>query len=114
MFGIGIPELVIIFIVALIFVGPKKLPDLARTLASGLAEFKKAADDVKKDLNFEDELRFKRDESTTYKQEVPKNIKGSDEFEKTQENENSQKTGIEEKKIAQGDKELSGGTKLSG
>jgi Tat protein translocase TatB subunit len=50
MFGIGIQELIIIAIIALIVVGPKKLPDLAKTLGKGLSEFRKAADDITDDL----------------------------------------------------------------
>lgn len=46
MFNIGVPELLVIVVVALLVVGPKKLPDLAKSLARGLAEFRKAADDV--------------------------------------------------------------------
>ena len=55
MFGIGLPELIIIAIVALIVVGPKKLPDLARSLGKGLSEFRRAADDVKD--NFRETLK---------------------------------------------------------
>ncbi len=40
-------ELIIILIVALIFIGPKKLPDLAKSLGKGVAQFKNAMDDVK-------------------------------------------------------------------
>ncbi len=46
MFGIGMPELILIGIIALLVVGPKKLPELAKTLGRGLSEFKKASDDV--------------------------------------------------------------------
>ena len=47
MFGIGIPELILIFVVALVIFGPKKLPDLGKALGRGLAEFKKATQDFK-------------------------------------------------------------------
>jgi len=40
-------ELIIILVVALIFIGPKKLPDLAKALGKGVAQFKSAMDDVK-------------------------------------------------------------------
>jgi len=46
-FGIGMQELIIILVVALIFIGPKKLPDLAKALGKGVAQFKGAMDDVK-------------------------------------------------------------------
>ncbi|NIA20183.1 MAG: twin-arginine translocase TatA/TatE family subunit [Xanthomonadaceae bacterium] len=47
MFGIGLPELLMILVVALLVIGPKKLPDLAKSLGKGLAEFRKATDDLK-------------------------------------------------------------------
>ncbi len=50
MFGIGVPELIVIAIIALLVVGPKKLPDLAKTLGKGLAEFRKATDDATETL----------------------------------------------------------------
>jgi sec-independent protein translocase protein TatA len=53
MFGIGMPELVIIMVIALIVIGPQKLPDLAKSLGKGLAEFKKAADDFKQGIEAE-------------------------------------------------------------
>ena len=57
MLGIGMQEILIILVVALIIIGPKRLPDLAKTLGKGFAEFKKAADDlqdtVRKDLETE-------------------------------------------------------------
>jgi Tat protein translocase TatB subunit len=47
MFGIGMPELLLIMALALIVLGPKKLPELARALGKGLAEFRRATDELK-------------------------------------------------------------------
>jgi sec-independent protein translocase protein TatB len=51
MLGIGMQEIIIILVVALIVIGPKKLPDLARALGRALAEFRRAADNLKEDLD---------------------------------------------------------------
>ncbi len=53
MFGIGLPELILIMGVALIVVGPDKLPDLARSLAKGVLELKKAATSIKDSIDQE-------------------------------------------------------------
>jgi Tat protein translocase TatB subunit len=57
MFGIGMPELLLILVVALVVLGPKKLPELARSLGRGLSEFKRSAEDLKQNFNLEDDLK---------------------------------------------------------
>ena len=47
MFGLGFQEVLLILFIALIVVGPGKLPDLARALGRGLAEFRKATNELK-------------------------------------------------------------------
>ena len=56
MFGIGLPELIIIMVVALIIIGPSKLPDLARALGKGMVEFRKATQDIKESLDLDQDF----------------------------------------------------------
>lgn len=57
MFGIGMPELLIILAVALIVIGPKKLPELAKSLGRALGEFKKATNDLKDSIYIDSEIK---------------------------------------------------------
>lgn len=50
MFNIGIPELILILVLALIVFGPKKLPEIGRSVGNGLREFKKAVGDIQKTI----------------------------------------------------------------
>ena len=61
MFGIGMPEMLLILAVALIVIGPKKLPDLAKSLGRALGEFKRATSDLKESIQAETGLDEVRD-----------------------------------------------------
>lgn len=59
------PELIVVLVIALLILGPKKLPDLAKALGKGFAEFKKAVDDVKNTVDL-DLKKEKKDLIKTY------------------------------------------------
>ena len=65
MFGIGFPELLLIAVIALVVIGPQRLPDLARALGRGFAEFRRATDELKQ--TFEEETRAARSQELRQK-----------------------------------------------
>jgi sec-independent protein translocase protein TatA len=60
--SLGMQEIIIIFIIALIIFGPRKLPELGKTIGKGLAEFKKASNELKQ--TWEDEVRLDKEKDT--------------------------------------------------
>ncbi|MCK4430783.1 MAG: TatA/E family twin arginine-targeting protein translocase [Candidatus Aminicenantes bacterium] len=76
MFGnIGFPELLIILVIALLIFGPKKLPEVGRSLGKALREFRKTSDEIKE--KFEEEIQA--DEFKEIKEEIEKDIKENEE-----------------------------------
>ncbi len=70
MFGsVGVPELIIIFTIALIIFGPRKLPELGKSLGRSLAEFKRASNELKSTLD--EEIRTEERRSAE-RQEPPR------------------------------------------
>jgi len=66
MFGLGLPELIVIFVIALVVFGPKKLPDLGKSVGRAMAEFKKAQQEFQESVQAE----MKEVEKTSGLQEI--------------------------------------------
>ena len=56
MFGLGMQELIVILGVALLVIGPKKLPDIARAIGRAMREFRNATDDIKQNFNMDSSI----------------------------------------------------------
>jgi sec-independent protein translocase protein TatB len=69
MFGIGSTELIVILIVALLVLGPKKLPEIAKSLGKGMAEFRRMSTDVKRTIEMEAD-RTEKEEKKKVKEET--------------------------------------------
>jgi sec-independent protein translocase protein TatA len=76
MFGsIGMPELIIIFVIALIIFGPRKLPELGKSLGRSLAEFKKASNELQRtleeEIKVEEEVKVKEQQKSAIEAAQP-------------------------------------------
>jgi Tat protein translocase TatB subunit len=72
MFGIGLPELIVIMVVALLVVGPSKLPELARSLGKAFNEFRRMADEVKETIE-EEVIKEEEKKEEEIKEDVKEN-----------------------------------------
>ena len=98
MFGIGMPEILLILAVALIVIGPKKLPDLAKSLGRAIGEFKKATQEFKQSIEINNDLKDVKD---TF-EDMNESIKKAVDIKVDQKNntaENVSKSSIGEKEV---------------
>ncbi len=68
MWNLGFSEVLVIFVIALIVFGPRKLPDLGRSLGKGLAEFKRASNELRR--TWEEEVQTEGEELRRIKRDI--------------------------------------------
>ena len=85
MFGIGMPEMILILAIALVVIGPKKLPDLAKSLGRAMREFKKATSEFKETMQIDTELTEVKKAFDDINEDVKQAVDLKPEFERNSE-----------------------------
>jgi len=113
MFGIGTTEILLILVVALLVIGPTKLPEVARALGKGMAEFRKMSSDVKRTIDLEGQLSDMEDSPSEEDgrtggmaaDEVPKGKESKSDESKQDKDQSLAKEGQSQEGSAHGDQE---------
>ncbi|WDP92097.1 MAG: twin-arginine translocase TatA/TatE family subunit [Desulfobacter sp.] len=91
MFGLGMPEILLILAIALIVIGPQKLPELAKTLGRAMGEFKRSAQDFKRSIDIETTIQDPVPAPSKKVKEIIKDV-NSDKKTETEAKESTEKT----------------------